>query len=497
MHFDTRHFFEKLILPTSQNEDKARSEFILNVLLVSIIGLSFVAFIINLIDSLKNKEVALSVGAIFIALSFFIFLYFLSRKGFSRFASYCLIAIFFSFVTYEVYELGVQLPTGLLSYSLVIVIAGILINTRFAFLTTLIIAFSIFVIGYLHINNIIIPNSYWKNEAFKFTDIIVLTIIFGIIAVVSWLSNREIEKSLARARRSEADLKKERDSLEITVEARTRELKETQAEKMTQLYRFAEFGRLSSGLFHDLINPLTAVSLNIEKVKNMEEVRAHVKSVEEKTGAVPISELSEYVSKAISAAKKMEDMVSAVRKQLSRQETKSLFSVNEEIAQALEVLSYKAQKSGVAIRLFSREEVQTYGDAVKFNQVALNLVANAIDSYLPAVALLARRSLGVAGAKEGLEKRDGDTRPVTMSLSQEGGVIIFEVKDRGIGISEENKPRLFEPFFTTKEEGYGLGIGLSMTKRIVEKDFGGNIEVTSKEGDGSTFTVKFPQKQNE
>lgn len=195
-------------------------------------------------------------------------------------------------------------------------------------------------------------------------------------------------------------------------------------------------------------------------------------------------------------------MVCAVRKQLSRQETKTLFSVNEEIAQALEVLSHKALKANVAIRFFSREpssrssatsysspsataklslpgrEIKTYGDAVKFNQIALNLIANAIDAYQE-------------------KKVDADTRAVTMSLSQEGDTIIFEVKDRGVGIAEESKSKLFEPFFTTKKEGYGLGIGLSMIKRIIEKDFGGSIEVASKEGEGSVFTVKFTQKDKE
>lgn len=475
MYLHIKHFFEKLVLPISQDEDGARSEFILNIFLAAVIGLSFVSFTINLIDWFRNKETAISAGVMFIIFSFFIFLYFLSRKGFFILASFIFLGVLFLLVSYVAIIYGVDLPEGVLTYALVIIMSGILISTRFAFCVAFIVVFITLLFGYFQIHFFLPMDYSWRTEATSIGNIIMIGILFSVIATVSWLSNREIEKSLARARRSEVDLKKERDSLEITVEARTRELKETQAEKMTQLYRFAEFGRLSSGLFHDLINPLTAVSLNIEKVKNMEEVRAHVKSVEEKTGAVPISELSEYVSKAISAAKKMEDMVSAVRKQLSRQETKSLFSVNEEIAQALEVLSYKAKKSCVAIRLFSREDLKTYGDAVKFNQVALNLIANAIDAYLPAIAPPAT---------------------ITMSLSKEGGMIIFEVKDRGIGISEENKPRLFDPFFTTKEEGYGLGIGLSIVKRIVEKDFGGSIEVASREGEGSTFTVKFPQKDN-
>lgn len=469
-------FFRVLIQPKSKNEDRARQEFILNIFLTASVVLLLAAFLFVVLKStIHQGDSPLYVGIVFI---FFAILFLMSRLGFSRVVAYIFVAIYFMAVVRGIYIFGIDQPQTLLGFALLIVIAGVLIGSRFAFLITMVSMLCILNLGYAQINSWYPIKSYWKREvAPAIEDPIMFSLTLSIIAIASWLSNREIEKSLTRARRSETELKKERDSLEVTVEARTRELKETQAEKMTQLYRFAEFGRLSSGLFHDLINPLTAVSLNIEKVKNAEEVRTHVKSIEEKTGAAPITEVSEYVDKAIIAAKKMEDMVNAVRKQLSRQETKTLFSVNEEIAQALEVLSHKAQKSGVTIRFFSRQEVKTYGDAVKFNQVALNLVANAIDSYQ--------------------EKRDSDAWTVTMSLSQEGGMIIFEVKDRGVGIPEENKSKLFEPFFTTKKEGHGLGIGLSMIKRIIEKDFGGSTEVASKEGEGSVFTVKFPQKQNE
>ncbi len=447
----------KGIAPRSKDLDNARREFILNILLLSSILLSFIAFIINLATQLFGRTPSIPAEITFIILAFFVFLYFLSRKRFFILASFIFLGTFFLLVSYIIITYGVDVPEGVLVYALIIIMSGILISTRFAFVSALVTIAAILFFGYLQISSILPPRSHWKIEKLSIASIIFISIVFIIIAIVSWLSNREIEKSLARARRSEAELKKERDSLEITVEKRTRELKETQAEKMAHLYRFAEFGRLSSGLFHDLINPLTAVSLNLEQAKNAGETK-------------------QCVNKAVRAAKKMEDMVTAVRKQLSREENKTLFSVNEEIAQALEVLSHKALKSAVAIRFFSRQEVKTYGDAVKFNQVALNLIANAIDSY------------------QGKEKND--TRTVTMSLSQNGDTVIFEVKDKGVGIPEENKQKLFEPFFTTKGEGYGLGIGLSMIKRIVEKDFNGSISVASKEGEGSTFTVKFPQRNN-
>ena len=327
--------------------------------------------------------------------------------------------------------------------------------------------------GYAQYQKLIVVNQYWKQEVWRPTDMIVVSFIFALIAVISWLSNREIEKSLTRARKSEAELKKERDSLEITVETRTKELKEVQAEKISQLYRFAEFGRLSSGLFHDLINPLTAVSLNMEKLKQGGQlIHDHPVSVAGDSERLSVSQAAEYVDKAVQAAGKLEDLVVSVRKQLARQENNAIFSLSEEIYHVIDVLSYKAKKAGVVIQYVPAHDAKTFGDAVKFNQVALNLIANAIDAY---------------------EDIQSQGKIILVSLQEKNGNIIFSVKDSGMGIPKENMQKIFEPFFTTKTEGRGIGIGLSMTKRIVEKDFKGTISVESDYGKGTVFNVMMPE----
>ena len=70
--------------------------------------------------------------------------------------------------------------------------------------------------------------------------------------------------------------------------------------------------------------------------------------------------------------------------------------------------------------------------------------------------------------------------------------IIFEVSDNGCGMDEEVKRKLFTSFFSTKG-GKGTGLGLLVTQKIV-KEHGGTIEVKSKQGEGSTFTVKIPKR---
>lgn len=361
------------------------------------------------------------------------------------------------------YKWGVDLVASLLFYALTIVMTGILLNKRYIFITSLTVGGVIIATAYLQATHKVTAERYWTSETWGIAETSAAVIIFFVIATITWLSNREIEKSILKLRRSEAELKDERDSLEIKVEQRTKELKEVQAEKMTQLYRFAEFGRISSGLFHDLINPLNAVSLNLGKVSSVENHPS-------------ISDTKEYVDNAVHAAKRLEDLVVAVRKQLRREETNALFLLDEEIRHVIEVLSHKAQKANVQLNFLPIAEntnFQIVGDAVKFNQIVLNLLANGID------------------ACSDMPDESGE-KWVRISLMGEPRTIVMLVEDNGSGIPDQHMDKIFEPFFTTKTNGQGLGIGLSMTKRIVEKDFGGVLTAKSEIGKGSSFRVHLP-----
>ena len=461
---EIKNFVGRITTPKSEAEDSRRHEFIFNIIALGSIILLIIANGISIIESivLANYQ-GMSPLTTLIILGWFIFLFYLSRRGKFRLASYLLLSAFFLLATYAASTWGIEIQVALLFYVLIIVMSGILIGSRFAFISTAVVTVVLLLVNYLHRNNFIEPNTYWKTESAGIADITMFGIIFGVIATVTWLSNNEIEKSLVRARKSEAELKDERDSLGVKVGQRTKELKEVQAEKMSQLYRFAEFGRISSGLFHDLINPLNAVSLNLGKTDGTPE------------------ETKEYVGNAVRAAKKLEDLVVAVRKQLAREETKALFLVEEEIRHVIEVLSHKAQNANVELRFTPRSDIQMFGDAIKFNQVVLNLVANGIDACMPSTTELAPVSPG--------------DRWVQVSLMEESETMIMLVEDNGVGIPEHHMDKIFEPFFTTKTNGRGIGVGLSMARRIVEKDFGGLLVAKSEAGRGSSFKASLPMRK--
>ena len=461
-----KRFFDKiqkkLIKPLSADEDRARKEFILNVLLVAseilMAAILVLSFVREVIDVIAGEDRGFKPTVFIVMALVFVAAHYLSRRGKLKAASLIFLAIFFLPNIYLSYHWGIDLPQSLLLYAFTILASGILISTRFSLVMTAMISLYLAVLGYLQGHGICQPNIYWASEMATIYDAIPIVITLSIMAAISWLSNREIENSLMRARKSEKSLQQERDNLEITVEKRTSELQKMQMDKIGQLYRFAEFGRISSGIFHDLINPLTAVSLNLEQLAK----EPHYQ------------ETSEKVGQAVAAAKRMETLVVSVKKQLKKEECRQDFSLNQEIRGMISLLAHKATLAKTTISFRYHQELNIFGDPLKFSQIILNLVANSLDA---------------------LAESHQENRRIKVSLDQKNHrEICLRLKDNGPGIKEELLGKIFDPFFSTKE-GKGLGLGLSSIKHLVEKDFGGTISVKNMPEGGCAFTVIIPARE--
>jgi signal transduction histidine kinase len=457
------HFlFHLLISPQSLKEDDRRREFILNIILIASIGLLLICdgFILTHSIHLKEDYTGMSFWAFSCIVGAFIFLYILSRKGYIKTASHLVVFFYYVSISYAAYAWGADLQQALLGYVLIIFISTILLGSMYGFISTGIISITLSIIWYLQMTYRVIPEWDWKYQP-EYGDGIQFVILFFLIMILSWLANREIEKTLNRARSSERALKIEKDWLEIKVEERTTALKRTQSEKIAQLYRFAEFGKLSSGIFHDLINPLTSVALNVTRLDEGRNSQT--------------AETKHLVQNAITASKRMEEFLAAVRKQIQAQDLETLFSVNHEIEQAIQLLNYSAREKGISIIFSAKEDIQTYGNPLKFHQIALNLISNAIDSY----------------------STHNTDRTIKIEAKLHKNSISVSVSDNGSGILPEILPKIFDPFFTTKPTHKGSGLGLSTTKEIIEKDFRGQVTVFSTPEKGSTFTITLPQKNHE
>jgi signal transduction histidine kinase len=234
-------------------------------------------------------------------------------------------------------------------------------------------------------------------------------------------------------------------------------------EKIRELYRFAEFGRLSSGLFHDIINPLTAVLLYIEQARSNHN---------------NIPKVKKCLEQAYGAAHHMERFIAAVKQQLHSEKTLTYFCPCAEIRLVGDILSHKARLAGVQLSFSLTAAAPLYGSTTHWTQIMLNLISNAIDAY------------------ENSERKRC-ARIVSVTCSSTNAMLECTVSDRGIGIARCHLHKIFDAFFSTKIGcmDKGAGVGLSIAKHLVEKEFGGTIIVHSAPRCGTTFTVSVPVPQ--
>ncbi len=229
-------------------------------------------------------------------------------------------------------------------------------------------------------------------------------------------------------------------------------LRAADPQKLLEFYRLAEFGKHSSGIFHDMMSPLSTILLTLEEIRDSTD---------------PTNE--ESISRALAASCRIKEFVGAAKKGLRLCDSHQVFSPAHEIRDAARFLAHKAQGSLVRIECDLDERARAEGVPLRFFQIALNLISNAIDAY------------------EGLDR---DERIIKVFLEQDRERMLFTVIDHGCGISEDSLKKIFDPFFSTKRSK-GLGLGLSSIKDHAES-FDGSIEAESLEGFGSAFTAVFP-----
>jgi signal transduction histidine kinase len=460
--------WSKLISSRQLDDNQNLREKILNLLLVCSILAFAIINAIRISDYFIYRErVGMPLWATLILLAFFILLFWLSKTGYSQLAASLLVIVYSLPMFYSFTVWGADLPAGLILAVLIITLSGALLSANFVLISTGLISLFLIVLTYDQEYGYLKVQDYWRQQRSEVPDAIVYSILLIIIAIIAWLFCRGISAALTRAKQSETELKTERDSLEVKVAERTAQLRQIEAEKINQLYRLAEFGRLSSGIFHDLINPLTAISLNLEQVKEGAENT--------------VISAKSYLNQALLATHRMEGLVSGIKKQIQKESCASVFWLNEEIEQIIQILTYKARQAQVQIVFSADEPLKLYGDAVKFGQIITNLLANAIEASEVSSSLATDRNT------------KNQISEINIKLTSQDNQAVISIQDQGVGIEPDHLTKIFEPFFSTKKDtGRGLGLGLASTKHITEQDFHGQISVESKSGQGCLFTILLP-----
>jgi len=253
-------------------------------------------------------------------------------------------------------------------------------------------------------------------------------------------------------------------NLETKVEERTQQLKAAQ-KKLLHSDRLASLGQLSASVAHEINNPISGV-LNLSML---------MQRMLKDDGIPPnrIEEFRKYLTQVTNETTRVGRIVSDLLAFSRRSKPqRAPADLNRLVKTTLSLVQHKMKLSNVEVRTDLRESLPAVQcDSSQIQQVVLNLMLNAAEATQT--------------------KAD---RWVSVSTAGGEGEVWLTVSDNGEGIPPENLARIFDPFFTTKSDGKGVGLGLAVSYGIVQAH-GGDIEVKSKVGEGTTFVVYLPLEQ--
>jgi len=229
-----------------------------------------------------------------------------------------------------------------------------------------------------------------------------------------------------------------------------------QAEKLTSL------GQMAASIAHEVNNPLAGVL-----------VYTQLLAKKLSSDKLPKEIALDYLSKMESELTRSTGLIRNLL-DFARQSTPTFreVNINEVIDQSLDLVAHSAELQHVqVVKELTPSLPILMGDFDQLQQVCTNLILNAVQA-MP----------------------EGGT--LTVRTSDDNSQVKIEVQDMGCGISQANMHKLFTPFFTTKEKGKGVGLGLAVAYGIIQRHQG-KIEVQSKEGEGTTFTIYLPLRHEE
>ena len=311
----------------------------------------------------------------------------------------------------------------------------------------------------------------------------------------------QLEEVLARVethlklRRYQLELKEKNIFLQDTLNS----LKAVQSQ-LIQSEKMASLGTLTAGIAHEINNPINAInssSIGLKKLidrilsllnsygeitpQNVDEQLKTIEDIKERIDLDDtLSGISQLLGNIEKGTKRTTDIVIGLRTFTYMDKTvKVAIDVHDNLNTTLALLNHKTQDRINVIK--------EYGDIPPFNcfpgkmnQVFMNILVNSIDAILA----------------KGDDLRNGEIKIKTTMVNKLAGRFLeIIISDNGTGMPENIVNRIFEPFYTTKVVGKGVGLGLSIAHGII-KSHDGTIDVESKPGIGTTFTIQLPFEEN-
>lgn len=276
-----------------------------------------------------------------------------------------------------------------------------------------------------------------------------------------------LDDLLDQLERSDQQLRRWNEELNARVDERTRELQlanrqlEATTKQLIMSEKLAAIGEITAGVAHEINNPIAVMQGNLEIIRSVVGERAEEAKVEFQLLDEQIQRISQIVTKLLQFAKP-EEFAGFVDRH----------APGSAVADCLPLVQHLLARAAIDVRLENTAGRLVLMNRTELQQVIVNLVVNAIHAMPD-------------GGRLNIETRDrvrGERRGVEIVVS-----------DSGVGMDPDVAAKVFDPFFTTKRQE-GTGLGLSISQTLVTRQ-GGAISVTSRPGEGASFTVWLPEAE--
>jgi len=226
---------------------------------------------------------------------------------------------------------------------------------------------------------------------------------------------------------------------------------------LIQQAKLASMGEMIGNIAHQWRQPLNNIGLLIQDLKNAQEF-----------GDFDKEYLNASVDKAMTIIHSMSVTIDDFRYFFAPQKEPQEFSMAESVIKSISFVNVSFKNSGIDIELDIKDDITVEGFPNEYSQVLLNLLNNARDVLI---------------------ERDVKQPKVTIRLFREDNRAVLTIRDNGGGIPADIIDKIFEPYFSTKQDDKGTGIGLYMSKMIIENK--GNGKLTAKNTkDGAEFRIE-------
>lgn len=278
---------------------------------------------------------------------------------------------------------------------------------------------------------------------------------------------RSFNRMTRELKRAHAEISDWTRTLEERVEKKTAELQQAH-EHVLRVEKLASIGKLAAIVAHEINNPLAGILVYARLV---------LKRLSRNGESAAVNEETRHQVETIAAESARCGEIVKGLLQFSRQTKPHVKpnDLNELLKDSLRLVHHKIDLSGARAVIECEEGLrQIVCDEQQIKQAVVALLINACEAVHPGEGIIT----------------------VSSRYLPEVGAAEIRISDNGVGMNEETKQHIFEPFFTTKEQGKGVGLGLAVVYGIVT-GHGGEIEVQSAPGQGTTFVIRLPERSGE